>query len=380
MTIKKVEFIDKKDLENSLLSAMLSTAIYKEDSWSFSKLNEDEIANEVYENSLKKQNNDVLNRAFFIKEYTKPITPKQINMTSHGKANVENNKYEWQFSEDGIYRCTDLATCVVLESNINNKKVLHLVFRGTEPKSGDNFFENTKNMLIGYFLKTYPHIGVHLKYFNPLLNNLMDYARNPKNGIDEIHVAGHSLGGAMVQEFLRKYSNQSDSITQKIKGFSFGSPGSEKESKIFYSAIKKTLSFINPFKINNEDDSYRKNYDSRHISFVNPKDPVPILGNLLYKKNGIIVKTNDKKMNSLWSLPALSQHSMTKYFDTILNNLKDLVSSTGEKSLLLSKYNDAILETRRARTKYLVNKVEGKLDNIKVFANELIESQIRIKL
>jgi Ca2+-binding RTX toxin-like protein len=91
-----------------------------------------------------------------------------------------------------------------------NGNSLSIAFRGSE--EGGDFFDD----LVGGAYS----FGSHYVLFSRLISNLHSYAA--ANGITDILVAGHSLGGAMVEYFMGEYW---DTGSISYSGVSFGSPG-----------------------------------------------------------------------------------------------------------------------------------------------------------
>ncbi|MEQ8393835.1 hypothetical protein [Thalassobaculum sp.] len=69
-------------------------------------------------------------------------------------------------------------------------KTLHLVFRGTDADLGKDGEAGTGPGQVRYY-----------EQLKPLIDQVLDYVSNPANGITEVVVSGHSLGGAMVDLF-----------------------------------------------------------------------------------------------------------------------------------------------------------------------------------
>lgn len=151
--------------------------------------------------------------------------------------------------------------------------ILHVSFRGTE-----------FSKLSDYVKKAYLNMTAYYENFLPLEKAILDYANNPENNISAIEVTGHSLGGAMVQEFLRRNNTEKTNIN--ISGYTFGSPGATKKNymsflNIGYQIMKKRNIVNSDFVIN------AKEPDKRLHEFYHTNDPIPRLGLLGYTKNGI---------------------------------------------------------------------------------------------
>ena len=197
----------------------MAYSCYQDNLWTIT-----EMKNDLSDMSVRFQNamNDKnafynLKIWFFNKNFFKPIDDYKI-MPSQG---VYKSRYKFMVNynfKDGQYSAmNDLAHASVLESDhpSGEGKVLNITFRGTE-----------FSRLPAYILKAYPDMTAYYANFIPFEEAIMKYARNPANNIKEIQVSGHSLGGAMVQEFL--HNNPPKNSEPEIHGFTFGSPGSKK--------------------------------------------------------------------------------------------------------------------------------------------------------
>ena len=251
-------------------------------------------------------------------------------------------------------------SCGFFESNIDGEKKLHIVFRGTEP--------NYKNKL-KYFLYDYMNMKRHYKVFEPLLEEVMAYAK--KNNIKNIDVAGHSLGGAMVDIFM-KGKNKSN-LNFKFKGYTFGNPFGEqslqgimdkfdaikesiqnKTKNTKFHAITKVLDFpplliLVPSAVGNiahnhwtllkslmrtkkiDKDAEYVNAGADVTSVNNVSDPVVNLGAMLFKTNGnrVILKENHlPKNHELGSFESIMfNHSMANYINSFVNRIDSFSGS-----------------------------------------------------
>ena len=94
-----------------------------------------------------------------------------------------------------------------------NGNTLSIAFRGT------SFITDLVSDLVGGIFS----FSSHFNLFSNLITAAENYARNPANHISSVLVAGHSLGGAMVEMYLAATRNSDLNIT----GVTFGSPGSK---------------------------------------------------------------------------------------------------------------------------------------------------------
>lgn len=198
--------------------------------------------------------------------------------------NIILNKYNYKTHftyKDGQYSADDgLAhACILKRKNPNGEgNILHLTFRGTE---FSRIFE--------YLKGPYLDMSAYYEHFRPLEKYIRDYVSDPKNKITELHVTGHSLGGAMVQQFLKNHP--AESFPVPIQGFTFGSPGSEKKwYHKFLTVAYHTLGRGLPISC---DENTPKEKELRLHEFYHSNDPVPKVGLLGYLKSGVSINLFD---------------------------------------------------------------------------------------
>jgi len=134
-----------------------------------------------------------------------------------------------QFRESDYITLNNLARAgYFLSTNEDGSKNLHLVFRGTDNKARD-FME-----FVG---KAYLDMSAYYSAFKPLEDKILAFAKDPKNNIKSVHVSGHSLGGAMVQEFFNSEAVKDSGLN--LIGFTYGAPGSDK--KPIYTVLTETF-------------------------------------------------------------------------------------------------------------------------------------------
>lgn len=309
-----------KHLDEAYVSSILSQAVYSYREWSISELNRDiySMGPRLVDAVSNKRDMATFKIWNFLKTNVKPVLAGAVNLseTSEGKVFVARNKdyfFDTKFTyNNGFYSAgrknEDIARAALLTTDDPEnpgKKILHVVFRGTE-------FPRIKE----FFSKAYLDMHAYYYQFKPLEDMVRKYVNNPNNNISQIHATGHSLGGAMAEEFLK---NMPDNIEAgyTVKGFTFGSPGSTKRKTTSflnagYHAVKKFFALkeeINPEDIYNtyskpKDDvcsddgticnipQYGK--DNRLTHYYHSFDPVPIVGVAGYNKNGEEINLTDK--------------------------------------------------------------------------------------
>jgi hypothetical protein len=150
------------------------------------------------------------------------------------------------------------ADAFVLRGNVSGRQTLTIAFQGTD-LSVTQF---------GQALD-WPTFGKYYANFLPLLQVLGAYVQ--ANGIQQIFVTGHSLGGAMVQDFMANVveGNINGLTANMVSGYTWGSPGADQHPFI-----------------------------SRLVNFEDTPDPVPGLGSLLYERSGTDIFINSPILGS----------------------------------------------------------------------------------
>lgn len=192
---------------------------------------------------------------------------------------------------DGVYSATLIksgaifggsANALVLEGYVDGVKTLVLAFRGTDSSSvGDLSHDLT--------LAT----DVYFASFLPLLGALGGYIQ--ENGIENILLSGHSLGGSMVQDALA--TPIAGVSPDMVYGYTWGSPGAD----------------LHP-------------QDAQLVNFVHPDDPVVQIGGGLLGRSGLdiaidspIAALNTAPFSSPHSGLRLAAHNMDYYLEDTIN-------------------------------------------------------------
>lgn len=100
------------------------------------------------------------------------------------------------------------AAAFVRETVVGGERTLALVFRGSNPTQPSDWLDNILD------------INRHYRLMRPLIEAVRAYVR--REGISRVLVAGHSLGGAMVELFMHEHPDEAE-VT--YAGCAFGSPG-----------------------------------------------------------------------------------------------------------------------------------------------------------
>lgn len=154
----------------------------------------------------------------------RPMVAQELGLPSLGSE--ADYGIDFEFTQ-GIYRAagplgtTDAAVAHIYNGIVNGKTTLTVAFRGTD------FNGRVVDDLVDEFIGL---IDWHYARFAPLIEAIQTYIQD--NGVQQIYVTGHSLGGAIAQLFL-----QEDGIrgVTRFEGVTFGSPGalrSESDSRL----------------------------------------------------------------------------------------------------------------------------------------------------
>lgn len=132
------------------------------------------------------------------------LSMKPANFGSGLPYRFEGGVFEGDTATDGN------ANALVLTGLVDGKRTLVVAFRGTD----------TTQDIQQYF----PFYD-HYETFAPLIKALKNYTSDQANGIQQVLVTGHSLGGAMVQLLMAE--GLSGVPAANTLGFTWGSPGAE---------------------------------------------------------------------------------------------------------------------------------------------------------
>jgi hypothetical protein len=261
--------------DQSFINSILSFSVYKENEWIGKSLKKElyEMRDYLEKSFDDKEEMYKLKIWHFMKNTFEKIPDNKLKIPAQ---NIVMNDYKYVTNfmfKDGEYSANkDLAHASIMTSNEpeGKGKILHLTFRGTE-------FSRLGEYLLGPYLD----MTAYYQNFKPLEKYIKEYVSDPNNNIVGLHVNGHSLGGAMVQQFLK--NNPEKDYPVPISGFTFGSPGSEKKwyhkfLTVGYHALTRGVA------VPTEEHTFSK--DSRIHEFYHSNDPIPKVGILGYKKSG----------------------------------------------------------------------------------------------
>lgn len=266
-----------RDFMNSVLSLATYTS---HDSWVRSvneKLANGQVlsANDVIsDNSLFPGSSD-LDRvlAGFYATTFKPakIMPNgefEALMGTDDKAQLGNFEFK-----DGVYRSNKnlCSSSALLSENDDGTYTLHMAYRGTDndSRSSGKFSDIEKkyssikafNSLVRfgkYVIEAYSDMGKHHENFTPFDKACLEFAKNPANKIKNIEVSGHSLGGAMVQRFLKSDILLESGLKDKVQGITWGAP--QTNANVLGKSLVLTKRLIG--------DTYREFKDSLSKSYI----------------------------------------------------------------------------------------------------------------
>ncbi len=355
--------MESKLLDKAFVNSILSYGIYTEREWFFQSVHPPKPIS-----TLREKYDHILSE--YVGNIFHPVSLEHLNGRS--KSNIYGYQFDHTY-QNGLYTSLDNLSKagVFISKNEHGENVLHLTFRGTDINA---------QSFIKFATKAYLDMSAYYDSFKPLEQAIINYIVNPGNQIKSIQLSGHSLGGSMVQEFLKseavkKLLNERSDL--KIDAFTYGAPGSNKihpysiatsvyhsiktknflllgsatlemvkdvffgfqqiliqknenfnEEKHVGPKKKKSFSFLslsklllNPFKdiFNNiiSDAPQEKHEKIFFYQFRDTGDPIPMAGNFVYKKTGKIKTLFDYVQNDDLSLKIVNKEN-TSHEDSLI--------------------------------------------------------------
>ncbi len=277
--------------DRRFLNSILSLSIYTgNDEWT-SHINKKLLEGQVYapndillDNSLYTDGNKFngLDRVVAA-YYATTFMPAQIlpNGKFEGHMGEKKELRDFEFN-DGVYRSNDnmCAASSMVSKNEDGTYTLHMTYRGTDNESRkngkfsdiENKFKSVKAFngimrFARYVVTAYTDMGRHHENFEPFEKACLEFASNPDNKISKIEVSGHSLGGAMVQRFLKSDALLNSEFSDKTQGMTWGAPQTNAnlvgKSLVFMkrvigvgvegikdTAMKSYIEYLNSYKAN----------------------------------------------------------------------------------------------------------------------------------
>ena len=307
----------------------------------------------------------------FVNNYFEPVN---IDLTEN--QNIISPKYGYTFDyfckENEYFALNNLAKAILYKSqNRDGSYTLHLSFRGTDLLSQD---------LVVYGTKAYTDFKAYYDCFKPLEKFVLEYAKDPENNISGIEVSGHSLGGAMVNEFFASEEVKDSKIN--LLGYTYGAAASRKRiyhnltTNLFHGfKNKKFMLLVKHFALGF---IYNEKRDERINSYRHMGDLVPIISSFFYRSNGTTKFLNDYSNNDKVETAILDESKKTEgenkeksklqFFKAMLvENTKKIKLSLGNKIKKVFKldYHDMLRYTFNLahHGKNFVNK-EAELENL----------------
>lgn len=189
------------------------------------------------------------------------LTAAELGIAAKGSGSV---RYTFK---DGVYQGdtsrSSEGQALVLTREVGGKTILAVSFRGTV---------DLEEQFPDYF-----PFDRHYESFKPLVAAVKDFVANASNGIDEVVVTGHSLGGAMAQLFMN------EKLGVPVEGYTFGSPGA--------------------------DDARKK---APLLNFEHTNDAIPDLSSIKDERSGGVVTVDVVGLNGL-----KAAHSIERYMATM---------------------------------------------------------------
>lgn len=194
------------------------------------------LDNELFSNNKELSDLDRIVASY----YATTFMPAQIlpNGKFEGNMGKKQELGDFEFN-DGVYRSNGnmCAASSMVSKNEDGTYTLHMTYRGTDNESRTNGklsdFEKKSKLLKAfngivrfarYAVTAYSDMGKHHENFEPFEKACLEFASNPDNKISKIEVSGHSLGGAMVQRFLKSDTLLNSEFKDKTQGMTWGAP------------------------------------------------------------------------------------------------------------------------------------------------------------
>ncbi|MCK1554440.1 cadherin-like domain-containing protein [Bradyrhizobium sp. 177] len=133
------------------------------------------------------------------------LTAGELGLKASSLYSIVGGYYQAEDPSDALDSDPSQADALVLTGVINGKRTLAISFAGTDQLSD---------------WLDYPNFKTHYDKFAPLIAAIKDFVG--ANKIDQVLVSGHSLGGAMAQDFMEEFPDDS-----RFRAWTIGSPGSE---------------------------------------------------------------------------------------------------------------------------------------------------------
>lgn len=357
--------------DNAFLNSILSNSIYTENVWTLTDIDKNfaDIPEKLEKALISKDDLYQLKIWHFNKHMFEnlPVNSLSINRSGNFQTSYgESIDYEFNNGHYAAYNGLSYACVVRSKHPTEEGYVLHVVFRGTEFKK-----------LPSYILNAYADMEAYFESFSPFNIAIKEYINNPENKIKEVQVAGHSLGGAMVQKFLQLYSPEK---LPPVGGYTFGSPGSKKHLFVKFLNLSYHLLRNQTFYWEKQD-----THDERLHEFYNSNDPIPKIGLLGYQRTGIIHNVFDEvyeqskkakleemsfleKMPMFGKLISFCKEHITNKFKVRFHNSKTY--SLNLKELIEEHYDTYpnLEKLMNSKTYYYdnYNKVEFKFKNLSI--------------
>ena len=287
-------------LDNAYLNAILSYAIYSKNSFWFETWFKKRKFGTLIEKdfwkphlrTFKFDEKKFIYDKVFANLVNEVFTPIDLNIAYEQEYKSSNYLYDYKGTYfNGIYKAQNnlAAASAVKKLNPDGTYTMHIIFRGTDT--------NEESML-KFIFKAYLDMNAYYDCFKPFEKACLEYANNPVNNISKIEISGHSLGGAMVQQFFSSQDVINAKLVQSMQGFTYGSPPAIPSP--FYSifpAIRHAIvnkKFLNIVETTYNFFSIKKTYeyildndsDNRITQYQHFGDIVTRLGQFFLKKKG----------------------------------------------------------------------------------------------
>lgn len=357
--------------EDRALAASLSAAVYTDNAWMIETLDQPWDRIPFWRLGNVKEDSDAaqITRACWLKSIYQPVSNEEIGLPSLDSAKdpIDGSEQPLIYNNGMFYFGSLACAALVKRERHPGGPVFELCFRGTEKETTGDQDHDKSNLIKGYFLSAYKNLDGHYERHRALIDKVHELMARPENQGAQLHVSGHSLGGAMAEMFFKKDASKLPP-TVTLRGFTFGSPGIGAPQSAFSMLAKGfarlILSRLGLFDRTPAQKTQAQNFresasgaDTRLVQFIDPADPIPKIGRLGgYNPAGDVFFARKPDRDSAGvvipnSLLGISWHSMSLYEDSRVRLLLDadaLASETpgAPRSKLVSLHSQALNQER----------------------------------
>ena len=391
--------------EEAFLNSLLSYGIYSGRMWTLDMdlkspfhTQESKIDMLVREAITRDNNLDSISlrqiyEAYLYEFNKEHFTAIDLDMPAYEEYKSQHYGYSTSFkTRTGYYETLDMlgAAGIFRTEKPDGTFKLHLAFRGTD---------TNVRPFIDYVKGAYLDMSAYYDAFKPLEKAFLTYAQDPANNISEVHISGHSLGGACVQEFFKSDAVQKSGLN--MKGFTYGAPGATKKS--WYNILPATYHMVKHKKfmqlgiaalesvaqvVLDMSPVKLKSYEAPITHYKHAGDLIPRAGSMSYKTRGENIHLNDKASSQYSDEFVLSGGKAEK--ELALLRAQEHIEKTGFFSELVTKAsfyflkNPPLVLSKAVSFQYhdmlrYITNLDYHMDNLLVKNPELLDSLSHFK-